>query len=174
MYTIYKAPYSRSCPISITTLSPVLLYNLSVTTETPVDHLYNVSNVSTVYHTGTGWFPRIHLHGNMFITQGRVCLQESISVEKCLSHRDGFVYKNPSPWKRGYHTRTGLFTRIHLHGKVFVNSFPSNGSTYPQYFCPSIPKGMHLFAIQTYFHFCKFCLNICECALKLFFIIKLI
>jgi hypothetical protein len=70
-----------------TSSSPFLLYSISVTTETPVDHLRNVSKVLPVYHRGTGLFTRIHLHGNVFITQGRVCLQKFISMEMCLSMR---------------------------------------------------------------------------------------
>jgi hypothetical protein len=44
----------------------LLLYSVSISTETPVDHLYPVSMDTSVYRTATCLFPRICLHGNVF------------------------------------------------------------------------------------------------------------
>jgi hypothetical protein len=51
--------------------------------------LYSVSGSeeTSVYHTATGWFPRICLLGKVFISQQGVGFQESISTETCFSTR---------------------------------------------------------------------------------------
>jgi hypothetical protein len=53
--------------------------------ETTLDHLNSVSKEPSVYHTAKCWFSRIHLHGNMFITQRRFGFQESVSMETCFA-----------------------------------------------------------------------------------------
>jgi hypothetical protein len=44
----------------------LLLYSISISMDTPVDHLYPISMDMSGYHTAMGWFPRIYLHGSVF------------------------------------------------------------------------------------------------------------
>jgi hypothetical protein len=68
-------------------------------------HSLSVSKKTIVYHTATGWFPRTHLHGNVFTTQRRVGFQESISMETPLPIRSLAM---------GLHVRTSE-TSVDLH-----------------------------------------------------------
>jgi hypothetical protein len=71
-------------PYPVSTERPVD-HPYPVSTETPVDHPYPESKEPSVYHTATAWFPRIHFHGNVFMTKRHVGFQESISMETCFA-----------------------------------------------------------------------------------------
>jgi hypothetical protein len=134
--------------------SVLLLYSISVSKETPVDHLYpyprkrmfitqrrigfqeSISMETPVDDSATCLFPRIYLHGNVFISDvfvsrhlspwkrvyhSATCLFPRIYLHGNVFISDVFVSRNLSPWKRVYHSATCLFPRIYLQGNVFIS-----------------------------------------------------